>query len=510
MNLGDRRLCIADVVAATDGPVQVALADTARDRIGAARAVVARHAAGQEPVYGLNTGLGGNLGHRLAADEIGPFQAQIIRGRMVAVGEPIDRRTARAALFCRIAELAGGHTGVSLAATEGLMALFNRGITPVLPRHGSLGASDMGLVAHMAGVLIGLGEAEFDGARMPADQALARAGLQPVALEAKDGLGLISHGAVTTATAALTLACLGDLLGEAVVAAGLGLEGYRGNPAILDPRLAALRPAAGQVEAAGLLRKVLAGSYLEAPGAPGKVQDALCFREMGPIHGTTLAALATAVAEVEIELNGTTCSPVVLTDSGEMLSSPNFHPSSLALALDALAIALTHQAWAQALRITKMMSAPLSGLPRYLSPVGGASAGYVTLQKTAGALHAEVRARAMPAMLEPLPVSDTVEDVAPMALLAARKLAAQLEPLRYLTAIEVLVGAQAVDLRGLADRLAPATARLHAAIRAQVPMLVEDRPPGADVEAVRRVLDATGRDREDCRPAGLQKFGSSR
>jgi histidine ammonia-lyase len=489
LTLGAERVGIADVVAASGGATEIVLSDAARGRIARSREIVARYAAGPEPIYGLNTGLGGNLGHRVPVAEVEAFQTQILRGRMIGVGGPLPLPLCRAALFCRIVELASGATGTSPEAIDTLVAMANRDVIPVLPRFGSIGAADMGIVTHMIAVAVGAGEAWMAGERMPGAAALARAGIAPVTLRAKDGLGLVSHGSVGTATAALALHRAGELLAEQAGVAALSFEGFRANPSILDARLQALRPAAGQAEAAALMRRWLDGSWLHGPDGPDKIQDALCFREIAPVLGTALAALRTAVVDLETELNGVTCSPAVLLDEGVMLSSPNFHPSSLTLALEALAIALTHLASGSALRTAKLMTGSLSGLPKYLSPVGGGSAGYVSLQKTAGGLYADLRRHATPTLLDAFAVSDTVEDMAAFALLSARKLQDQLEPLAWLSAIEATVAAQAVDLRGVADRLAPATASLHGAIRDAVPTLREDRPPGADVTAARAVLD---------------------
>jgi histidine ammonia-lyase len=487
--LGVERLTIRDIATMSAEGTTVELAPACDAAIQRSREIVAASLEADTPVYGLTTGLGGNLEYRVPASEIAAFQVQIVRGRMIGLGDPLPRNICRSALLCRLVELASGRTGVSSAPIATLVAMFNRGVTPVVPRFGSLGASDIGLVAHLVSVAIGMGEAWVGERRLPGAEALAAVGLAPAKLEAKDGLGLISHGSLTNAAAALALVAIDDLLAEQAAIAALSFEGFRANPTIFDPRLHAARPAAGQVDAAATMRRLLSGSYLHAPGAPAKIQDALCFREIAPILGTAMAACNHAIAELEVEINGITCSPLVLLDEGKMLSSPNFHPSSLALAMDALAIALAHTAWATALRICKLMTNQFSGLPKYLSPVGNGSAGYVSLQKTTAALYADIRSRTFPAMLDVLPVSDSVEDMSPLAFLAVRKLEEQLPALRYLGAIEAVAAAQAVDLRNVAERLAPATKHVHRAVRDKVPTLASDREPGLDVEAARTALD---------------------
>lgn len=487
VEIGGPPLSLRRVLDATGTGTRIRLSPDARRRVAAAREVVERCARGSEPVYGLNTGLGGNVGHRLDPAAIEAFQVQLVLGRCIGVGEPLPEAVARTALLCRIVGLAQGGSGVSPGVLDHLVAMFNAGITPVIPSRGSIGAADLGLCAHMAAVAIGFGEADFLGRRMPAGDALHVAGLAPVVLKAKDGLSLCNASAVTCAHAAHVLADLADLLTVAVVTAALAGEGYAANPAIFDARLAAVRPARGQVQAAALFRAVLAGSYLYDPGAVRSIQDALSFRVLSQLLGPALEAFRVAAEEVETEINAAADNPLVLAEDGLMLSTANFHTPAIALAFDTLAIALTHLATASFHRITKLMDARLSGLPRYLSPVGGASTGLNSLQKTAAALHAEIRLKAAPASLDALAVSDGVEDHAPQTPLTVRKLEEQLAPLWLLVAIEAMTAAQAVDLRGK-PRLSGATARLYDAIRAATPALTEDRPTGPDAMRVHAAL----------------------
>lgn len=485
--IGARPLSLRAVLDAAAPGTHIRLSDDARQRVLTARDIVERYAAGSEPVYGLNTGLGGNVGHRLDPAQIEAFQVQLVRGRCIAMGEPFPEPIARTALLCRIVGLAQGGSGVSPAVLDHLVAMFNAGITPVIPSRGSIGAADLGLCAQMAASAIGLGEATLGGRRMPAPEALTAAGLAPAVLQAKDGLSLCNASAVTCAYAVQVLADLADLIAVALVTAALAGEGYAANPAIFDERLAKARPARGQVQAAALFRAVLAGSYLHDPGAPRSIQDALSFRVLSQIFGPVLEAFRVAAEEVETEINAAADNPLVLPADGVILSTANFHTPAIALAFDTLAIALTHLATASVHRTTKLMTPALSGLPRYLSPVGGASTGLNSLQKTAAALHAEIRLKAAPASLDAVSVSDGVEDHAPQTPLTVRKLDEQLAPLWLLTAIEAMTAAQAVDLRGR-PRLSAVTGRLYAAIRAEIPTLGEDRETGPDAMRVLAVL----------------------
>ena len=489
--LAEAPLTVADVCAAAKAPIHVKLPDAIRARMVRARQIVDDHLTGDVPVYGLNTGLGGNIGHRIEQSAVAAVQAQTVVARVAGIGEALPVETCRAALFCRIVGLAKGGAGISLPVFDLMTAMLARDIIPVLPSRGSLGSSDLILSMSMAAAVIGRGKVYFGGRMIDAADALRATGLAPVELGAKDGLAIASASAVTTASAALALHALGGLLRTHIAAAALAFEGYGANPRIFDPRLVAARPAAGQEEAAALFRHALAGSSLYDPKPDRKVQDALSFRTLAQVTGTVFSAYAAAVREVEIELNGSADNPLVLLENEEIHSTANFHTPAIALAFDTLAIALVHLATASAQRSIKLMTGRLSGLPNYLSPVGGASAGFVPMQKALAALHAEIRLKATPASLDALAVSDWVEDVAPMTLLTITKLDEQIAALRWMITLEAMFAAQAVHLRGesgVDQQLGTAGAHLQALVRATVPPLNEDRETGPDAQALHNKL----------------------
>lgn len=487
--LGSAPTDLARLHAASRPGATIGLTEEAWARVSAARAVVDRCVEGDVPVYGLNTGLGGNVGFRLSRPDIEAFQVQMVRGRCIGVGAPFPEPLARMMLLCRIVGLARGGSGISPAVLDLMIAMFNAGLTPVIPGRGSIGAGDLGLCAHIGAAVIGEGEITVAGRNLPAAEALAAAGLQPAVLGPKDSLAILNGSAITVGHAASVLAELNNILGLSAVTAALADEGYAANPAIFDARLAAARPAHGQERAAAMFRGLLEGSYLNEPGAARSIQDALSFRVLSQIFGPAITTLEAAIEAVETELNSAADNPLVLTDSGTILSTANFHTPAIALAFDQLAIVNTHLATACAYRVIKMMNPALSGLPKYLSPIGGASNGFNALQKAVAALHGEIRLKATPGSLDSLPVSDSVEDHAPQTPLVIRKLEEQLLPLRLLVAIEALVACQAVDLRPGA-RLAPATSLLHETIRAGVPMLAQDRALGPDVDRVCALLQS--------------------
>ncbi|MEO3388051.1 aromatic amino acid ammonia-lyase [Mesorhizobium sp. CAU 1741] len=484
---GERRLTVEDVAAAARGPVDTEVSTALCGRMHEARAVLDAHLAAGTPVYGLNTGLGGNIGHRIEADEAAVLQAELVMARVAGVGAALPVEVCRAVLFCRLAGLAQGGAGVSAPVYDLMARMLARDVVPVIPSRGSSGASDLVQTMSIAAVVIGEGEAYFEGRVVPAAEALAGAGLEPQRLAPKDGLSVGSASSVTAATGALAIAALDDLAAMHVAVAALACQGLGASPHIFDADVAAARPAARQVEAAALFRAALdASDYFTR--TPEKVQDAISFRALPQVTGTLLGALEAARREIEIELNAAADNPLVI--DGAVRPSANFLTASIALGFDTLAIAVAQLATASVQRSIKLMTGRLSGLANYLSPVGGASAGFVPMQKSLAALHAEIRLKATPASLDAMVVSEMVEDIGTNATLAISKLAEQLEPLRWLVAIEALLAAQAVDLRrGIEPvRLSGLTAHIYDSVRSAAPVLDRDRATGPDAAAVHRAL----------------------
>lgn len=489
IRVGNRPLGIADVVAVARDDACVELAPDVHRRIADAREVVLRLAQDDAPIYGVNSALGANTGQRLDSNDLAEYQRRAIRGRAVGVGPPYDRESVRAMMFARIAGMAAGGSGVSPEVLDGLVALVNRGVTPVVPRCGSIGVADLPQLSHIALTLIGEGRAEFEGAILEGGEALQRAGLAPVALGPKDGLALISANAATVARAALVLDDASGLVAAWHAAIAASFEGFRANVSPLDPRAVAARPAPGQIEVAAQLRGLLAGSALFEPSAARRVQDPLSFRVVAQVHGALHAALAHAREQVELELASAAESPLVLAADGVMLSNGNFHLPAFTLAFDGLAIALAQATSLAVERVIRFMSPSFTDLPLQLTRHGPAHSGFASLQKTLTALWAEIRQRANPASLDFLPVSEGVEDHATMALGCVERVCEMLERIRHVVAIEMLVAAQAIDLRALdPQRLGVAVRTLHRRLRERVAMLEHDRPLGPDVDAIAALI----------------------
>ncbi|MER8630461.1 histidine ammonia-lyase [Mesorhizobium opportunistum] len=452
-------------------------------RLEKARKVLDQAAASGQQIYGLNTGLGANLGTAVQGDA-SAFQRQLLEGRSAAVGEALPVEAVRATMVARVAMLSTGGSGLSPAVFVALVDALNAGVHPVMPSLGSIGAGDLVLMTALARLLIGEGEADYQGRRMPAAKALMMARLGPISLAPKDGLSLINASAVSAGSGALAVTDALSALAQQQQAGALTMEGFGANRTILDPRLHMARPAAGQQEAAKALHHLLARD--KAP-APTTIQDPLSIRCMPSIHGALIEAIGQAKRAVEIELNAAADNPLVLGDDELVLSTGNFHTAALSLAFETLGLAIAQSAAACAARFIQLTGPGRNGLPKYLSPVGGASAGFVPLQKTVTSILASIRHKANPVMLDFLPVSEGVEDHATQTPLAVSKCAAMIALWRRLIAFELMAAAQAVDLReGLV--LAPRTDAIHAAVRALIPALREDRPLGVEAEALHAAL----------------------
>ena len=479
--LGLARPSLGDFAAALERGTRLVRPPELAHRLEAARHTVEAAAAEGAPVYGLNTALGASLAHRVAPeDPLRPWQ--VIEGRAAAAGAPLPEETGRAWLLARLVSAAKGASGLSGPVFAHLASAFEAGLSPAIPEHGSIGAGDLTQNACAALALLGRGELWRGGERHPAGDALAAAGLAPPVLAPLDGMALINHGALTAALSAEAVGAAGRALDAARAALVLSMEGYGASRRVLDDAVQALRPAPGQREAAAWLRDALEG----AQDAPRRPQEALSFRTAAPVLGAASDAVARALAIVEDEIAGSSDSPAVLPE-GRLVSTANFVNPGLALALEGAALALAMMGQGAVQRMQRLMTPALSGLPRYLSPVGGASAGMVPLQKTAAALLVELRHAAQPAALDPAPVSESVEDMAPATPAAARKLARGAAALERLAAIEALVGAQALDLRA-PPALGALAGRLHPALRGAIPTLGADRSHTPDIEAARLVL----------------------
>jgi histidine ammonia-lyase len=502
IHLDGHSLTLDQLLAIAGEFAPVGLADAARARVRAARAVVDDFATRDAPTYGINTGFGNFAEVRIPHDSLAQLQINLLRSHAAGVGEPLPVAAVRATMALRANVLAKGYSGVRLETIELLLALLNRRVHPLVPSRGSVGASgDLAPLAHIALVLIGEGTVSAGDPRDPgspaapapaaaavAATALARAGLAPIALAPKEGLALINGTQPSTALLGLSVAGGECLARAADITAALSIDGLQGSTRPFDPRIHAARGFDGQAAAAANLATLMAGSGINAAHANcGRVQDAYSMRCAPQVHGSARDALAFAHRVFDIEANAATDNPMVFADSREIVSGGNFHGAPVALAADLLCIGLAQLATISERRSDRLVNPALSGLPAFLTRHGGLHSGLMMAQVTAAALTSELKTLAHPASVDTIPTSGNKEDHVSMSMTAALKAARAVELARLVVAVELLCACQAIDLlRPLTT--SPALARVHAAVRAQVPTLDDDRPPARDIAVITELI----------------------
>jgi histidine ammonia-lyase len=470
---------------------RVALAAGARDRVRAARRVVDHHAADGRAVYGVNTGFGALADVKIPPDQLAALQLNLVRSHAAGVGDPLPTPAVRALMALRANVLAKGFSGVREETLDALLALINAAVHPRVPSRGSVGASgDLAPLAHLALVLVGEGAAEHEGQMLPGAEALARAGLRPVALAPKEGLALINGTQASAAVLALAVIAAARLARAADVAAALSVDALRGSFHAFEARIHAARPVPGQVASAANLWRLGEGSLInKSHEGCGKVQDAYALRCAPQVHGSAREAIGFARTLAGIEANSATDNPMIFADDagGEIVSGGNFHGAPVALAADTLAIGLTQLASISERRTDRLMTAHESGLPAFLVRDSGLNSGLMMAHVTAAALTSEMKTLAHPAAADTIPTSAGREDHVSMSMWAAIKAARVVELATSVVAIEVLAACQAIDLLApLAT--SPPLAAVHAAVRARVPVIDGDRPPSPDIEAIARLI----------------------
>ena len=483
--LDGNRLTLADLEAVARDGRAVALDAAARDAVTASRAVVDAAVAKGAVVYGVNTGFGNFADVVIAPAQLGELQLNLVRSHAVGVGELLDEAETRALMLLRANVLAKGLSGVRLETLERLVELLNARIHPAVPSQGSVGASgDLAPLAHLALALVGEGPVRAAGGLEPAADALGRAGLAPVVLEAKEGLALINGTQLMTAVAGLALAEAWRLARTADVAGALTLDALHGTDVAFDARIHAARPHPGQQASAANLRRLLAGSPLrESHRDCGKVQDAYSLRCIPQVHGAARDALDYATRTVDVEMNAATDNPMVFAETGELLSGGNFHGEPVAMAADVLAIAVAELGAISERRIERLVNPTLSGLPAFLTNDGGLQSGLMMAHVTAAALASENKTLAHPASVDSIPTSANKEDHVSMGVTAARKAARAVANTRRILAIELVAACQALEFRRPL-RTSAALEAVHARVRETVAAYGRDRSLSAEIEAL--------------------------
>ncbi|HEY7603289.1 MAG TPA: histidine ammonia-lyase [Gaiellaceae bacterium] len=480
-------LTVDDVWAIAVEAAPATLSEPARTQMLEARAVVDRAAHGRsEHTYGVNTGFGRFVSQTIPDELTEELQLRLLRSHACGVGEPYPDEVVRAAMLLRANALAKGRSGARPELVELLLECLERGVLPVVPTRGSVGASgDLAPLAHLALPLVGEGEAWFDGDRLTGGDALERAGLVPETLRAKEGLSLVNGTQFMAAFGALGLVRARRLAKTADIACGLSLEALQGSRTSFLPQVHALRPLRGQQDSAANVLALLEGSAInEAHRWCDKVQDAYSLRCAPQVHGATRDLLDYVDYTVSVELNAATDNPLVLVEDDLLVSNGNFHGQPLAFALDALAIGVAELASISERRVERLVNPSLSGgLPPFLTVDGGLNSGFMIPQYVAASLVSENKVLAHPASVDSIPTSAGQEDHVSMGNTAGLKAWQVLGNAEWALAIELLAGAQGVEF------LAPlepgrGVAAAHAFVRSLSPRVTEDRPLGGEIEAV--------------------------
>jgi histidine ammonia-lyase len=462
------------------------------ERMEASRRVVEELVREGRTVYGVTTGFGDLASVAIDPAQTGELQRNLVRSHAAGVGDPLPAEVVRAMMLLRANALAVGLSGVRPALPQLLCGMLNAEVHPVVPSRGSVGASgDLAPLAHLALVLIGEGEAWLDDAGPgPGGEALERAGLQPVVLEAKEGLALLNGTQLMASLAALSLVDARRLAVSADVIGAMSLEAMLGTAAAFADELVSARPHPGQVNVAAHLRALLADSEIGASHheSPHRIQDPYSLRCMPQVHGAVRDALDQLERVLAVEINAATDNPLVFP-SGEVISGGNFHGEPLALVADYAKTAMVELASVSERRTARLVDGHLSGLPAFLTDAPGLRSGLMIAQYTAAALVNEMQVLAHPASVDTIPTSANQEDHVSMGATSALHLRDVVERAETVLAIEALCAAQGLDYRAPL-RPGAGVARAHARLRALVPHLAEDRPPAPDIAAVRELLRA--------------------
>ena len=481
--LGRDRLNIEDLVAIARRHRAVALSGEAVSAVNKSRELVDRWVREGKVIYGITTGLGALCHVGIPGKDTLLLQKNTLRSHAAGVGEPFPEEVVRGTMAVRINDLAKGYAGVRLETLSSLVDVLNRGICPVVPCKGSVGASgDLAPMAHVALVLTGEGEAFYQGKRIPGRDALAAAGLQPVTLEAGEGLALINGTQVMASLTSLAVHDAERLARIADIACAMSLEVLMCTDTAFDPQIHLLRPHPGQQAAARNMARITGSSEIISSHKDcSRVQDAYTIRCSPQIHGASRDAVAHARRTVEIEINSTTTNPIILADSQRVLTGGNFHGQPLALCADFLTMAASELANVSERRVERLVNPQLSGLPAFLIQDNGLNTGFMIAQYTAAALVSENKCLSHPACVDSIPTSGNKEDHVSMGTISARKCRSVIENAEYVLAIELLCACQALDLLTRGEP-GPGTIEAYRVIREHVPLLDHDRFLAPEIE----------------------------
>ncbi len=484
-------LTLEDVVQVARHNEPVVLHESAIPRINSSRSVVETVIKNGEVVYGVNTGFGNLADVSINKEDLARLQVNLIRSHSAGVGSPFSREVVRGMMLLRANALAKGYSGVRLEVIETLIEMLNKNVTPVVPQQGSVGSSgDLAPLAHMALVLIGEGEAYQSGKIMSGKDALRKAGIKPIVLQAKEGVALINGTQPMSSISVLAIYDALKLVQDASIASSMTLEALRGTRMAADARVHSIRPHEGQTDIAAAQRKILLDSEINQSHADcGKVQDAYSLRCIPQVLGASLDAIRYAYSVLETEINSATDNPLVFGDDRVVISGGNFHGQPVALAMDFLGIAVSEIANISERRINRLVNPNLSELPAFLTTEGGLESGMMIAQYTAAALVSENKVLAHPASVDSIPTSADQEDHVSMGTIAARKAANILENAQNVVAIEYMCACQGIDYLSPLKPSKP-LAEAHKTVRKVVTKLEDDRPLSPDIAKIRELMNS--------------------
>ena len=469
---------------------EVVLANSARGKITRSRNVVESAIHDGRTVYGVNTGFGSLSDVTISEEDLTRLQINLIRSHSAGVGPPFSIDIVRGIMLLRANALAKGYSGVRVELIETLIQMLNRGVIPVIPQQGSVGSSgDLAPLAHMALVMMGEGEAYYGEEQGDGKTALIVAGIEPVTLQAKEGVALINGTQPMSAVGTLVVSDARALMKNAIIAAAMSLEALKGTRTAFDERIQSIRPHQGQSDIAKAIRLILSDSEInESHKDCGKIQDAYSLRCIPQVLGASLDAIRYTQSVLEIEVNSATDNPLVFAKERDILSGGNFHGQPVALAMDFIGIALSEIANISERRVNRLLNPNLSELPAFLSKESGLESGLMIAQYTAAALVSENKVLAHPASVDSIPTSADQEDHVSMGTIAARKALQILGNVKNVIAIEYLCATQGVDLLAPLKPSAPLE-EARTAIRQEVTVLEDDRPLTEDISRIWTLID---------------------
>jgi histidine ammonia-lyase len=467
-------------------PTALELSAQDRGRIALAGALVEKIVATGEAAYGINTGFGLLAQTRIPNDQLELLQRNLLLSHAAGVGDALPDPVVRLILALKINALARGHSGVTMGLMDGLLALLEHEVYPVIPAQGSVGASgDLAPLAHLSAALLGLGQVRVGGALLPASEGLRIAGLRPVKLRAKEGLALINGTQVSTALGLAGLFGAEDVFAAAVVAGAMSVDALKGSDSPFDERIQQVRGQPGQIAVAREYRELIAGSAIRASHLDcSRVQDPYSFRCQPQVMGACLDLIRNCSVTLSIEANAVTDNPLLFTEAGEVLSGGNFHAEPVAFAADTLALAIAEIGSLSERRTAVLVDPKMSGLPAFLVNNSGLNSGFMIAQVTAAALVSENKNIATPASVDSIPTSANQEDHVSMATHAARRLSVMVDNAAAVVGIELLAAAQGIDFHR-PSRSSHRLEEVHAGIRRDVPFYAADRYFAPDIDAAR-------------------------